>query len=59
MLRWETPVTPLVESVHQVAFFGEWPSVGQLVYVAVATAVSAIVGIVVFQRLEPEMAVEL
>jgi ABC-type polysaccharide/polyol phosphate export permease len=59
VLRWGNPLTPLVESVHQVAFFGQWPSVGQLVYVAVATVVSAIVGILVFQRLEPEMAVEL
>ena len=59
MLRWGNPLTPLVESVHQVAFFGEWPSVGQLIYVGVATAAFAIVGILVFQRLEREMAVEL
>ena len=35
MLRWGNPLTPLVESVHEVAFFGEWPSAGQLVYVGV------------------------
>ena len=59
VLRYGNPLTPLVESVHDVAFFGQWPSAGQLVYVAVATAVSAIVGMLVFRRLEPEMAVEL
>ena len=59
VLRYGNPLTPLVESVHEVAFFGQWPSVGQLVYVGVATAVSAIVGMLVFRRLEPEMAVEL
>jgi ABC-type polysaccharide/polyol phosphate export permease len=59
VLRYGNPLTPLVESVHDVAFFGQWPSVGQLVYVGVATAVSAIVGMLVFRRLEPEMAVEL
>ena len=45
--------------MHDVAFFGQWPSLGQLVYVGVATAVCAIVGMLVFRRLEPEMAVEL
>ena len=59
VLRYGNPLTPLVESVHDVAFFGQWPSVGQLVYVGAATAVSAIVGMLVFRRLEPEMAVEL
>jgi ABC-type polysaccharide/polyol phosphate export permease len=59
VLRYGNPLTPLVESVHDVAFFGQWPSAGQLVYVGVATAVCAAVGLLVFRRLEPEMAVEL
>jgi ABC-type polysaccharide/polyol phosphate export permease len=59
VLRWGNPLTPLVESVHDVAFFGVWPSAGHLVYVGVATVVSAAIGVLVFQRLEPEMAVEL
>ena len=59
VLRWDNPLTPLVESVHDVAFFGVWPSAGQLIYVGVATVVCAGAGILTFGRLEPEMAVEL
>ena len=59
ILRWGNPLTPLVESVHDVAFFGEWPSAGHLIYVAVATVACAGIGILTFRRLEPEMAVEL
>jgi len=59
VLRWGNPLTPLVESVQDVAFFGVWPSVGHLVYVGVATVVFAAIGMLVFRRLEPEMAVEL
>ena len=47
------------EAVHEVAFFGDWPSTAGLVYVAVATVVFGVVGVLVFRRLEPEMAVEL
>ena len=59
VLRYGNPLTPLVEAIHDVAFFGEWPSSTGLAYVAVATVVSATVGILTFRRLEPEMAVEL
>ena len=59
ILRYANPITPLVEAIHDVAFFGRWPSGTGLVYVAVATALSAGVGLLTFRRLEPEMAVEL
>ncbi len=59
VLRWGNPVTPLVEAVHDVAFFGEWPSAAGLVYVGVATVVLAVAGVLTFRRLAPEMAVEL
>lgn len=59
VLRYGNPVTPYVESIQDVAFFGVWPSAALLAYVAVVTAVLVVVGIVVFRRLEREMAVEL
>ena len=59
VLRWGNPLTPLVEAVHDVAFFGDWPSAAGLIYVAVATVLFAAIGILTFRRLEPEMAVEL
>ena len=59
VLRYGNPITPLVEAIDDVAFFGRWPSAGGLVYVAVATVVFAAVGVFTFRRLEPEMAVEL
>ena len=45
--------------MHDVAFFGDWPSAAGLVYVGVATVAFAVVGVLTFRRLEPEMAVEL
>ena len=59
VLRYGNPLTPLVEAVHDVAFFGYWPSAAGLVYVGVATVAFAVVGVLTFRRLEPEMAVEL
>ena len=59
VLRYGNPLTPLVEAVHDVAFFGDWPSAAGLVYVGVATVVFGVVGVLTFRRLEPEMAVEL
>jgi lipopolysaccharide transport system permease protein len=59
VLRYGNPLTPLVEAVHDVAFFGQWPAASGLIYVAVATVVLAAVGVLTFRRLEPEMAVEL
>ena len=59
VLRYGNPVTPFVEAIQDVAFFGRWPSAGGLAYVAVATLAAAAVGMLTFQRLEPEMAVEL
>jgi ABC-type polysaccharide/polyol phosphate export permease len=59
LLRYGNPVTPFVESIQDVAFFGRWPSAGILAYVAVATVLLAAIGVTVFRRLEREMAVEL
>jgi ABC-type polysaccharide/polyol phosphate export permease len=59
VLRWGNPITPLVESIHDVAFFGVWPSAAGLAYVGIATLVCAVLGVTIFARLEPEMAVEL
>jgi ABC-type polysaccharide/polyol phosphate export permease len=59
LLRYGNPITPLVEAVHDVAFFGVWPSAGGLLYVAAATVAFALLGLWTFRRLAPEMAVEL
>ena len=48
-----------MESIHDVAFFGVWPSAAGLAYVGIATLVCAVLGVTIFARLEPEMAVEL
>jgi lipopolysaccharide transport system permease protein len=59
VMRYANPVTPLVEAIQDVAFFGEWPSAIGLAHVAVVTGAFAVVGVLVFRRLEREMAVEL
>jgi lipopolysaccharide transport system permease protein len=58
-LRYGNPVTPLVEAIQDVAFFGEWPSVAGLLHITSVTTAVAVLGVVVFRRLEREMAVEL
>lgn len=59
LLRYGNPVTPFVEAIQDVAFFGRWPSVAGLLYVATATVALAAIGVATFRRLEREMAVEL
>jgi lipopolysaccharide transport system permease protein len=59
ILRYGNPVTPFMESIQDSLFFGTWPMGSEVVYCVVAATVMLVVGILVFRRLEREMAVEL
>jgi ABC-type polysaccharide/polyol phosphate export permease len=59
VLEWGNPVAPFVESVRTILWAGEAPGAGHLVYVAVAGLASLAIGIVVFRRMERDLAVVL
>jgi ABC-type polysaccharide/polyol phosphate export permease len=58
-LHWGNPIAPYIDSVRTVVYSGRTPSAADLVYVVAAAAVSICVGLVVFRRMEGELAVVL
>jgi ABC-type polysaccharide/polyol phosphate export permease len=58
-LRWGNPVSPYIEGVREVLFYGRFPGVGVVVYVAVAAGLALVIGRALFKRMEGELAVVL
>ena len=59
LLEWGNPVAPFVESVRTILWAGEAPDVAHLVYVAGAGLLALAVGVLVFRRMERDLAVVL
>jgi ABC-type polysaccharide/polyol phosphate export permease len=59
LLEWANPVAPFVESVRTILWAGEAPDAAHLLYVAVAGLLSLALGLVVFRRMERDLAVVL
>lgn len=59
LLHYGNPIAPYVVAVQDILFFGRWPTLTDSIYCVVAAIVMVIIGVVVFNRLEREMAVEL
>jgi ABC-2 type transport system permease protein len=59
VLRYGNFLTPYVESIQNLLFFGTWPSAVEWIYCALVGAAMLALGLFVFRRLEREMAVEL
>jgi lipopolysaccharide transport system permease protein len=59
LLHYGNPIAPYVIAVQDILFFGRWPTLADSIYCVVAAIVMVIIGVVVFSRLEREMAVEL
>jgi ABC-type polysaccharide/polyol phosphate export permease len=59
VLHYGNPISPFVLAIRDALFNGDWPASGDVVYCAIAAAVMLTVGVLVFRRLEREMAVEL
>lgn len=59
VLHYGNPIAPYVIAVQDSLFFGRWPSTGDVVYCVVVAAAALLIGMVSFNRLEREMAVEL
>lgn len=59
ILHYGNPIAPFIVSVQNVMFFGTWPPLVDSIYCVVAAGLVLVIGVVVFRRLEREMAVEL
>ena len=59
LLRWGNVATPFVESIRGPLFYGQYPSMGQIAYLVVTSALSLSLGAFVFRRLDDQLAVEL
>lgn len=57
LLAWVNPLAPFIESMRSILFYGAAPEWGRLVYVALAGALGLAVGLLVFRRMEGELAV--
>jgi len=59
ILRWVNFLAPSVNAIRDPLFFGEWPALGDVVYLAVAAVAALLVGAWAFSRVDDRMAVEL
>ena len=59
LLEWGNPIAPFVDSVRTILWAGDAPDVAHLAYVAVAGLVSLALGVLVFRRMERDLAVVL
>ena len=59
LLRWANPLTPPLYALRDPLFYGEVPAAGDVIYLAVAAAVSLGIGALVFRRVDDRIAVEL
>jgi ABC-type polysaccharide/polyol phosphate export permease len=59
LLRWVNPIAPFIEAVRSVLYDGRVPAATVLVYVLAAALVSLAGGVLLFRRLDPELAVVL
>jgi ABC-type polysaccharide/polyol phosphate export permease len=59
LLHYGNPVSPIVISIQDVLFWGRWPDPVDVAYSGIVGGAVLALGIVIFRRMEPEMAVEL
>lgn len=59
LLRWGNPIAPFIEAVRTVIYYGQTPEATVLLYVFAAAIISLGLGVVVFRRMEGELAVVL
>ncbi len=56
---WVNFLAPPVNAIRDPLFFGEWPAVGDVVYLCVAAVAALALGAWAFSRVDDRMAVEL
>jgi lipopolysaccharide transport system permease protein len=57
LLDWVNPVAPFIAAFRAILYYGSAPTPGQLVYVFAVAAVALSAGVLVFRRMEGELAV--
>jgi ABC-type polysaccharide/polyol phosphate export permease len=58
VIHWANPLSPVVEALHAVLFYGRLPGLGDTVYTVVAAIVALALGAWVFNRVDDEIAIE-
>jgi ABC-type polysaccharide/polyol phosphate export permease len=58
VIHWGNPLSPVVEALHDVLFYGRLPGLGDTVYTVVAALVALALGAWVFNRVDDEIAIE-
>jgi ABC-type polysaccharide/polyol phosphate export permease len=59
VLRWGNFITPPIEAIRDVLFWGRLPRLGDVVYLCVAAVLALALGAWVFRRVDDRIAVEL
>jgi ABC-type polysaccharide/polyol phosphate export permease len=57
LLKWGNPVAPFVDSVREILYSGAAPSAGELAYLVGVGLGALALGLVLFRRLERDLAV--
>ncbi len=57
LIQWANPIAPFVDSLRQIVYAGTAPSPAQLAYVVVAGLTALGLGLLVFRRMERDLAV--
>lgn len=58
LIHWGNPLSPPVEALHAVLFYGRLPGLGDTIYTVVAAVVALALGAWVFNRVDDEIAIE-
>ena len=59
ILHWGNPITPPIEAMHDVLYWGRLPGLGDVIYTVVVAVLALVLGAWVFRRVDDRIAVEL
>src|SRR5919199_26074 len=58
LIHWANPLSPPIEALHSVLFYGDLPSAGDTIYTVVAAVIALALGAYVFNGVDDQIAVE-